>query len=106
MSENNLMSPNSAPHSDVEDIKIRSNYLRGKLAEVLEDRITASIPEDENRLMKFHGSYMQDDRDLRNERKKQKLEPAYQFMLRVRAPGGVVTPDQWLMMDRISQAYG
>lgn len=106
MSDNNLLSPNSAPHSDVEDIKIRSNYLRGKLEEVLEDRITASIPEDENRLMKFHGSYMQDDRDLRNERKKQKLEPAYQFMLRVRAPGGVVTPDQWLMMDRISHSYG
>lgn len=106
MSDNNLLSPNSAPHSDVEDIKIRSNYLRGQLVEVLEDRITGSIPEDENRLMKFHGSYMQDDRDLRNERKKQKLEPAYQFMLRVRAPGGVVTPDQWLMMDRISQNYG
>lgn len=105
MSENNLLSPNSAPHSDVEDIKIRSNYLRGKLAEVLEDRITASIPEDENRLMKFHGSYMQDDRDLRNERNKQKLEPAYQFMLRVRAPGGVVTPNQWLMMDRVARAY-
>ncbi|SDE61410.1 sulfite reductase (NADPH) beta subunit [Fontibacillus panacisegetis] len=106
MSDNNLLSPNSAPYSDVEDIKIRSNYLRGTLEEVLEDRITASIPEDENRLMKFHGSYMQDDRDLRNERKKQKLEPAYQFMLRVRAPGGVVTPDQWLMMDRISHSYG
>ncbi|GIO44606.1 assimilatory sulfite reductase (NADPH) hemoprotein subunit [Paenibacillus apis] len=106
MSENHLLSKNSAPHSDVEDIKIRSNYLRGKLEEVLEDRITASIPEDENRLMKFHGSYMQDDRDLRNERSKQKLEPAYQFMLRVRAPGGVVTPAQWLMMDRISKAYG
>lgn len=106
MSDNNLLSPNSAPHSDVEDIKIRSNYLRGQLVEVLEDQLTGSIPEDENRLMKFHGSYMQDDRDLRNERKKQKLEPAYQFMLRVRAPGGVVTPDQWLMMDRISQKYG
>lgn len=106
MSENHLLSQNSAPHSDVEDIKIRSNYLRGKLVEVLEDRITASIPEDENRLMKFHGSYMQDDRDLRNERSKSKLEPAYQFMLRVRAPGGVVTPAQWLMMDRISKAYG
>ncbi|MNO16913.1 Sulfite reductase [NADPH] hemoprotein beta-component [compost metagenome] len=106
MSENNLLSPNSAPHSDVEDIKVRSNYLRGKLVEVLEDQITGSIPEDENRLMKFHGSYMQDDRDLRNERKKQKLEAAYQFMLRVRAPGGVVTSDQWLMMDRISQLYG
>ncbi len=105
MSENNLLSPHSAPHSDVEDIKRRSNYLRGSLAETLEDRITGSIPEDDNRLMKFHGSYMQDDRDLRNERQKQKLEPAYQFMLRVRAAGGVVTPEQWLMMDRIAQKY-
>ncbi|OXM87104.1 assimilatory sulfite reductase (NADPH) hemoprotein subunit [Paenibacillus rigui] len=105
MSDNNLLSPNSAPHSDVEEIKRRTNYLRGNLAETLEDVITASIPEDENRLMKFHGSYMQDDRDLRNERHKQKLEPAYQFMLRVRAAGGVVTTDQWLMMDRIAQKY-
>ncbi|GIP37070.1 sulfite reductase [NADPH] hemoprotein beta-component [Paenibacillus sp. J31TS4] len=105
MSDNNLLSPNSAPHSDVEDIKRRSNYLRGGLAETLKDPITGSIPEDDNRLMKFHGSYMQDDRDLRNERNKQKLEPAYQFMLRVRAAGGVVTPPQWLMMDRIAQQY-
>ncbi|MET3848339.1 assimilatory sulfite reductase (NADPH) hemoprotein subunit [Paenibacillus sp. OAE614] len=106
MSDNNLMSPNSAPHSDVEDIKRRSNYLRGSLVDTLKDPITGSIPEDDNRLMKHHGSYMQDDRDLRNERQKQKLEPAYQFMLRVRASGGVVTPQQWLMMDRISQKYG
>ncbi|GAA0137175.1 assimilatory sulfite reductase (NADPH) hemoprotein subunit [Paenibacillus sp. YSY-4.3] len=105
MSDNNLLSPNSAPHSDVEDIKIRSNYLRGSLEETLQDQITGSIPEDDNRLMKFHGSYMQDDRDLRNERQKQKLEPAYQFMLRVRAAGGVVTPEQWLMMDSVSQKY-
>ncbi|WP_256757965.1 assimilatory sulfite reductase (NADPH) hemoprotein subunit [Cohnella sp. WQ 127256] len=106
MSENNLLSPNSAPHSDVEDIKRRTNYLRGTLEETLKGVITSSIPEDENRLMKFHGSYMQDDRDLRNERNKQKLEPAYQFMLRVRAAGGVVTSDQWLMMDRIAHKYG
>lgn len=105
MSDNHLLSSKSAPHSDVEHIKKRSNYLRGSLAETLEDVITGSIPEDDNRLMKFHGSYMQDDRDLRNERQKQKLEPAYQFMLRVRAAGGVVTPDQWLMMDRIAQKY-
>ena len=105
MSENHLLSPNSAPHSDVEDIKRKSNYLRGSLAETLEDRITGSIPEDDNRLMKFHGSYMQDDRDLRNERNKQKLEPAYQFMVRVRAAGGIVTPEQWLVMDRIAQQY-
>lgn len=105
MSENNLLSPNSAPHSDVEDIKRRSDYLRGTLKESLEDRITGSISEDDNRLMKFHGSYMQDDRDVRNERQKSKLEPAYQFMVRVRAPGGVVTPSQWLMMDRIADKY-
>src|SRR3954471_22898873 len=105
MAENNLISSQSAPHSDVEHIKRRSNYLRGTLTETLEDRITGSIPDDDNRLMKFHGSYMQDDRDLRNERQKQKLEPAYQFMLRVRAAGGVVTPEQWLMMDRIAQKY-
>ncbi|TVX97892.1 assimilatory sulfite reductase (NADPH) hemoprotein subunit [Paenibacillus cremeus] len=105
MSDNNLLSPNSAPHSDVEDIKRNSNYLRGSLEETLQDRITGSIPEDDNRLMKFHGSYMQDDRDLRNERQKQKLEPAYQFMLRVRAAGGIVTPAQWLMMDRIAHKY-
>lgn len=105
MSENNLMNKNSAPHSDVEEIKRRSNYLRGSLSETLEDRLTASIPEDDNRLMKFHGSYLQDDRDLRNERQKQKLEPAYQFMVRVRASGGVVTPEQWLVLDRIARQY-
>lgn len=98
--------PTNAPHSDVEDIKRRSNYLRGSLEETLKNPITASIPEDDNRLMKHHGSYMQDDRDLRAERAKSKLEPSYQFMLRVRAAGGIVTPNQWLMMDRISHKYG
>jgi sulfite reductase (NADPH) hemoprotein beta-component len=103
---NNLLNPNSKPHSDVEDIKRKSNYLRGTLAETLEDRLTGSIPEDDNRLLKFHGSYMQDDRDLRNERAKQKLEPAYQFMVRVRAAGGIVTPQQWLVMDELARKYG
>lgn len=106
MALNELYPPQNAPHSDVEEIKRRSDFLRGSLVETLKDPITGSIPEDDNRLMKHHGSYMQDDRDLRNERAKQKLEPAYQFMLRVRASGGVVTPDQWLMMDRISHKYG
>ena len=106
MAINELYPPQNAPHSDVEEIKRRSDFLRGSLVETLKDPITGSIPEDDNRLMKHHGSYMQDDRDLRNERAKQKLEPAYQFMLRVRASGGVVTPEQWLMMDRISHKYG
>ncbi|MFB5265596.1 assimilatory sulfite reductase (NADPH) hemoprotein subunit [Paenibacillus enshidis] len=106
MAQNQFYPPHDQPHSDVEDIKRRSNYLRGSLTETLQDPITGSIPEDDNRLMKHHGSYMQDDRDLRNERARQKLEPAYQFMLRVRASGGVVTPEQWLMMDRIAHKYG
>ncbi|MBT2737023.1 assimilatory sulfite reductase (NADPH) hemoprotein subunit [Bacillus sp. ISL-7] len=100
-----LKAPDGPP-SDVEGIKERSNYLRGTLKEVMLDRISAGIPDDDNRLMKHHGSYLQDDRDLRNERQKQKLEPAYQFMLRVRLPGGVASPDQWLVMDELADKYG
>ncbi|MCW0120143.1 assimilatory sulfite reductase (NADPH) hemoprotein subunit [Bacillus subtilis] len=100
-----LKAPDGSP-SDVERIKKESDYLRGTLKEVMLDRISAGIPDDDNRLMKHHGSYLQDDRDLRNERQKQKLEPAYQFMLRVRMPGGVSKPEQWLVMDDLSQKYG
>lgn len=103
---NNILKAPEGPPSDVEEIKEKSDYLRGTLKEVMLDRISAGIPDDDNRLMKHHGSYLQDDRDLRNERQKQKLEPAYQFMLRVRMPGGVSTPAQWLVMDELSQKYG
>ena len=92
--------------SDVERIKSESNYLRGTLTEAIEEPISSGINDDDNRLMKFHGSYLQDDRDLRNERQRQKLEPAYQFMVRVRAPGGVATPEQWLVMDQLANKYG
>ncbi|MBT2700569.1 assimilatory sulfite reductase (NADPH) hemoprotein subunit [Bacillus sp. ISL-40] len=103
---NQILKAPDGPPSDVEGIKERSNYLRGTLKEVMLDRISAGIPDDDNRLMKHHGSYLQDDRDLRNERQKQKLEPAYQFMLRVRLPGGVASPDQWLVMDELADKYG
>ncbi|KAB2495317.1 assimilatory sulfite reductase (NADPH) hemoprotein subunit [Priestia endophytica] len=103
---NQLLKAPEGPPSDVEEIKERSDYLRGTLKETMLDRISSGISDDDNRLMKFHGSYLQDDRDLRNERQKQKLEPAYQFMLRVRTPGGVSTPEQWLVMDDLSEQYG
>ncbi|MED0666421.1 assimilatory sulfite reductase (NADPH) hemoprotein subunit [Pseudobacillus badius] len=105
MEDKALKAPEGPP-SDVERIKQESNYLRGTLAETLANPLTAGIPDDDNRLMKFHGSYLQDDRDVRNERERQKLEPAYQFMVRVRAPGGVATPEQWLAMDEIARKYG
>ncbi|MYL19151.1 assimilatory sulfite reductase (NADPH) hemoprotein subunit [Halobacillus litoralis] len=94
------------PPDVMEKIKEDSRLLRGSLVESFQDSITASIPDDQTKLLKFHGSYMQDDRDIRNERKKQKLEPAYQFMVRVRLPGGVATPEQWQTMDELSDQYG
>ena len=94
------------PPSDVETIKEKSNFLRGTLADTMKDDISAGIPDDDNRLMKFHGSYLQDDRDLRNERQRQKLEPAYQFMVRVRTPAGVATAKQWLVLDELAHKYG
>ncbi|MBS4211004.1 assimilatory sulfite reductase (NADPH) hemoprotein subunit [Neobacillus rhizophilus] len=103
---NSILKAPDGPPSDVERIKKESNYLRGTLTEVMLDPLSSGIPDDDNRLMKHHGSYLQDDRDLRNERAKQKLEPAYQFMLRVRLPGGVATPEQWLVMDDLAEENG
>src|SRR5690625_532808 len=91
MTKKIVLPTQEGPPSDVERIKADSNYLRGSLVETMEDPITSGIPDDDNRLMKFHGSYLQDDRDLRTERQRQKLEPAYQFMIRIRAPGGLAT---------------
>jgi sulfite reductase (NADPH) hemoprotein beta-component len=91
--------------SHLEQIKAASRFLRGGIVEGLADPVTGAISEDDNKLLKFHGSYLQDDRDLREERRRQKLEPAYAFMLRARLPSGVVTPAQWLVFDRIARDY-
>lgn len=90
---------------DLERNKGESNYLRGTIVEGLNDPITGAIAEDDTKLLKFHGSYMQDDRDLRQERRKQKLEPLYAFMIRVRIPGGKVSTDQWLKLDALADNY-
>jgi len=91
--------------SGVEIIKDNSDYLRGTIEQGLADPITGAIAEDDTALLKFHGSYQQDDRDLRQERRKQKLEPAYSFMIRVRMPAGVCTPEQWLDLDRVANTH-
>ena len=98
--------PEEPPPITNEDIKLSSNYLRGTIAEGLEDTNTGAIAASDQQLTKFHGTYMQDDRDLRDERKAQGLEPAYAFMIRCRLNGGVATPSQWLQMDAISSSYG
>jgi len=89
-----------------EDIKIASNFLRGTIAEGLADISTGAISESDAQLTKFHGIYMQDDRDIRDERKSQGLEPAYSFMVRVRMSAGVCQPQQWIAMDEISDKWG
>jgi sulfite reductase (NADPH) hemoprotein beta-component len=89
-----------------ETLKYHSDYLRGTIDRSLLDRISGGVVFEDNKLMKFHGIYQQDDRDIRDERRRQKLEPAYTFMVRVRLPGGVCTPEQWLRIDELARAHG
>ena len=88
-----------------ETIKADSNFLRGTIADGLLDDSTGALAADDTQLTKFHGIYQQDDRDLRGERRAAKQERAYAFMTRVRVPGGVCTPQQWLAMDRFCTDY-
>ncbi|QLL32464.1 hypothetical protein HG536_0C06330 [Torulaspora globosa] len=89
-----------------EDMKLASNFLRGTIVEGLADESTGAIHAYDQQLTKFHGIYMQDDRDIRETRKAQGLEPYYIFMARVRLPGGIATPEQWLVLDRLSDETG
>jgi sulfite reductase (NADPH) hemoprotein beta-component len=98
--------PEEPPPLTNEDMKIASNFLRGTIAEGLRDTSTGAISASDQQLTKFHGTYMQDDRDLRDERKAQGLEPAYSFMIRCRLAGGVATPQQWIEMDDIATTLG
>ena len=87
-----------------ERIKQQSRYLRGTLAQGLADAVTGAVSDPDTQLTKFFGIYQQDDRDLREERRRAKLEPRYQFMVRVRLPGGVCTPAQWLALDALARS--
>ncbi|WP_346861333.1 assimilatory sulfite reductase (NADPH) hemoprotein subunit [uncultured Draconibacterium sp.] len=91
--------------SEVEKLKYDSNYLRGTLVESLADPITGAIADGDTQISKFHGMYLQWDRDLDKERKRQKLEPAFSFLIRLRMPGGRFTPEQWLKMDALADKY-
>jgi sulfite reductase (NADPH) hemoprotein beta-component len=95
----------AASRSPVERIKEASDYLRGSIVASLADPITGALADSDTQLIKFHGSYQQDDRDVRDERRRKKLEPLYSFMVRVRAPGGVVTPAQWLVLDELARTH-
>lgn len=82
--------------SEVEGFKTGSKGLRGDLGEQMDNRVTGNVTEYGKQMIKFHGSYIQDNRDRRQEREDKKLEWAYSFMIRLRIPGGDVTAEQWL----------
>ncbi|WP_152669794.1 MULTISPECIES: assimilatory sulfite reductase (NADPH) hemoprotein subunit [Xenorhabdus] len=88
--------------ADSERMKLDSNYLRGTISEDLKNGLTGGFEGDNFLLIRFHGMYQQDDRDIRAERAEQKLEPRHAMMLRCRLPGGIITPKQWLGIDRFA----
>ncbi|OZI13992.1 assimilatory sulfite reductase (NADPH) hemoprotein subunit [Sodalis-like symbiont of Philaenus spumarius] len=88
-----------AKFSDNERLKGESRFLRGTIKQDLQDGLTGGFNGDNFQLIRFHGMYQQDDRDLRAERAEEKLEPLINMMLRCRLPGGVITPQQWLGID-------
>src|SRR5215207_866513 len=91
--------------SSTERIKMASDNLRGTLVESLENEITGNLNEDDVALVRFHGMYVQDDRDRRDDRAAKKLERLYSFMIRLRLPGGFIPAQQWIDLHHIAGEY-
>ncbi|WP_368877748.1 assimilatory sulfite reductase (NADPH) hemoprotein subunit [Providencia vermicola] len=91
--------------ADSERMKNNSHYLRGTIKEDLKNGLSGGFEGDNFLLIRFHGMYQQDDRDIRAERAEQKLEPRHAMMLRCRLPGGIITPKQWLDIDRFASEH-
>lgn len=91
--------------ADNERLKAESRNLRGTIEQDLNDDLTGGFTADNFQLIRFHGMYQQDDRDIRAERAKQKLEPLHNVMLRARLPGGIITPDQWQVIDKFAEEH-
>ncbi|HZJ97666.1 MAG: assimilatory sulfite reductase (NADPH) hemoprotein subunit [Alcaligenaceae bacterium] len=109
MSKDNLKNDESlavdGPLSDNERLKGQSDYLRGGIATDLQDGLTGGFRGDNFQLIRFHGMYEQDDRDIRASRVESKLEPKKNVMLRCRLPGGIITPQQWLGIDKFATEH-
>ena len=88
-----------------ETIKRESKGLAGNIAAELADASTLDVSDATYELLKFHGSYFGHNRDTATERKKQKLDKEYEFMLRTRIPGGRLNASQYLAMDELAGKY-
>src|SRR2546423_15660007 len=90
--------------SAVEKVKEESRGLRGDLAAQLAaggDHFSDTSAQ----LLKCHGTYQQEDRDQRRERRGTDSEPSHQFMVRCKIPGGVLTGAQYLVIDELADRY-
>ena len=97
--------PAAKPLAKNEGLKAASNFLRGNILRDLADQSTGGITDDTGQLTKFHGIYAQDDRDLRNQLRREGKEKAFSFMARIRVPGGVCTPAQWVTLDALADTH-
>ena len=102
MSYQTVPGPVEGPLADNERLKRESNFLRGTIEQDLRDPLTGGFNGDNFQLIRFHGMYQQDDRDIRAERAEQKLEPRHAMLLRCRLPGGVITTKQWQAIDKFA----
>ena len=91
--------------SPVEKVKELSRGLRGDLAAELAQR-TTHVSDESAQLLKFHGTYQQEDRDQRRAQRGTDAEPAHQFMVRCKIPGGVLSGPQYLVIDELADRYG
>src|SRR5215470_2672221 len=92
--------------STVEGHKAEGRFLRGTLAAEVADPAVEHLSDMNKSLIKFHGSYQQEDRDARKNRGKAGVGKAYMFMIRLKLPGGKMTAEQYLAMDNIAREYG
>ncbi|WP_185864255.1 NADPH-dependent assimilatory sulfite reductase hemoprotein subunit [Blattabacterium cuenoti] len=86
-----------------ERIKKKSRGLRGTIIDSLKDQLYGKLHDEDQIIVKFHGLYQQDDRDIREVRSKKKLDKSYSFMIRLRIPGGLINCKQWLSIHNISE---
>ncbi|QJT16253.1 assimilatory sulfite reductase (NADPH) hemoprotein subunit [Aeromonas sp. 1805] len=105
MSKQLIPGPVEGPLADNERLKRESDHLRGTIAQDLTDPLTGGFNGDNFQLIRFHGMYQQDDRDIRPERTAQKLEPLHNVMLRARLPGGIISPAQWQVIDKFAEDH-
>lgn len=88
-----------------EQMKVDSKFLKGNIAEELADTSKVEVSDEAYEMLKFHGTYFGYNRDTATERKKQKLDKEYEFMVRTRIPGGCMTAQQYLAMDDLADKY-